>query len=113
MLFVELVLFELFGKGRGTLKEQISAIKPTLEELRSKKQERIKEFSEIQSQIVHICAEISGHGQSNSSSDPQVNERDLTVKKLGELKSHLQELQNEKVPLIVVIWSSKLYHESN
>nr|XP_023884164.1 65-kDa microtubule-associated protein 5 isoform X2 [Quercus suber] len=81
----------------GTLKEQISAIKPTLEELRSKKQERIKEFSEIQSQIVHICAEISGHGQSNNSSDPQVNERDLTVKKLGELKSHLQELQNEKI----------------
>lgn len=113
MLFIELVLFELFGKGRGTLKEQISAIKPTLEELRSKKQERIKEFSEIQSQIVHICAEISGHGQSNSSSDPQVNECDLTVKKLGELKSHLQELQNEKVPLIVVIWSLNLYHGSN
>ncbi|XP_050282844.1 65-kDa microtubule-associated protein 5 isoform X1 [Quercus robur] len=85
-----------FSRGRGTLKEQISAIKPTLEELRSKKQERIKEFSEIQSQIFHICAEISGHGQSNSS-DPQVNEHDLTVKKLGELKSHLQELQNEKI----------------
>uniref|UniRef100_A0A2N9EMT8 Uncharacterized protein n=1 Tax=Fagus sylvatica TaxID=28930 RepID=A0A2N9EMT8_FAGSY len=83
--------------GRGTLKEQISAIKPILEELRSKKQERIKEFSEIQSQIVYICAEIAGHGQSNSSSDPQVNERDLTVKTLGELKSHLQELQNEKI----------------
>ncbi|XVF00165.1 hypothetical protein REPUB_Repub03eG0261700 [Reevesia pubescens] len=31
------------------------------------------------------------------SADPQVNERDLTVKKLGELKSHLQELQNEKI----------------
>ncbi|GMY22873.1 65-kDa microtubule-associated protein 5 isoform X1 [Fagus crenata] len=84
-------------KGRGTLKEQISAIKPILEELRSKKQERIKEFSEIQSQVVCICAEIAGHGQSNSSSDPQVNERDLTVKTLGELKSHLQELQNEKI----------------
>ncbi|XP_062174627.1 65-kDa microtubule-associated protein 5 isoform X1 [Alnus glutinosa] len=85
-----------FSRGRGTLKEQISAIKPILEELRSKKQERIKQFSEIQSQVVQICAEIAGDGQSNSS-DPQVNECDLTVRKLGELKSHLQELQNEKI----------------
>ena len=109
VLFVEFgYFFASFGKGRGTLKEQISAIKPIFEELRSKKQERIKEFSEIQSQIVRICAEIAGHGQSNCSSDPQVNERDLTVKKLGELKSHLQELQNEKVPLIIVVLSLKL-----
>ncbi|XP_059429033.1 65-kDa microtubule-associated protein 5 isoform X1 [Corylus avellana] len=85
-----------FSRGRGTLKEQISAIKPILEELRSKKQERIKQFSEIQSQVVRICAEIAGNGQSNSS-DPQVNECDLTVRKLGELKSHLQELQTEKI----------------
>jgi protein regulator of cytokinesis 1 len=77
-----------------------------LEELRSKKQERIKQFSEIQSQVVQICAEIAGDGQSNSS-DPQVNECDLTVRKLGELKSHLQELQNEKVPLAIVIQSFK------
>jgi protein regulator of cytokinesis 1 len=69
-----------------------------LEELRSKKQERIKQFSEIQSQVVQICAEIAGSGQSNSS-DSQVNECDLTVRQLEELKSHLQELQTEKVPL--------------
>lgn len=95
-------------KGRGTLKEQISAIKPTLEELRSKKQERIREFSELQSQVVRICAEIAGNGQNTSSSDPQVNESDLTVRKLGELKSHLRELQNEKVPLKLLIQSLKL-----
>ncbi|KAB1226674.1 65-kDa microtubule-associated protein 5 [Morella rubra] len=86
-----------FSRGRGTLKEQISAIKPTLEELRSKKQERIREFFELQSQVVRICAEIAGNGQNTSSSDPQVNESDLTVRKLGELKSHLRELQNEKL----------------
>ncbi|KAG7948591.1 hypothetical protein I3843_13G015100 [Carya illinoinensis] len=86
-----------FSRGRGTLKEQISAIKPILEELRSKKQERIKEFSEIQSQVVRICAEIADNGQSSLSSDPQVSESDLTTKKLGELKSHLLELQNERI----------------
>ncbi|KAG6618182.1 65-kDa microtubule-associated protein 5-like [Carya illinoinensis] len=86
-----------FSRGRGTLKEQISAIKPILEELRSKKQERIKEFSEIQSQVVRICAEIADNGQSSLSSDPRVSESDLTTKKLGELKSHLLELQNERI----------------
>ncbi|KAG6628390.1 65-kDa microtubule-associated protein 5-like [Carya illinoinensis] len=86
-----------FSRGRGTLKEQISAVKPILAELRSKKRERVKEFSEIQTQVVQICAEIAGNGEPNISSDPQVSESDLTVKKLGELKSHLQELQNEKI----------------
>ncbi|KAG8480682.1 hypothetical protein CXB51_025272 [Gossypium anomalum] len=85
-----------FSRGKGTLKHQISYIRPVLEELRSKKKQRAKEFTETQSQIAKICAEIAGNGQSMTS-DPQVDERDLTVKKLGELKSHLQELQNEKI----------------
>ncbi|MFQ6646613.1 hypothetical protein Gotur_019356, partial [Gossypium turneri] len=89
--------FSFSRKGKGTLKQQISYIRPVLEELRSKKKQRVKEFTETQSQIVKICAEIAGNGQSMMSSDPQVDERDLTVKKLGELKSHLQELQNEKI----------------
>ncbi|TYJ15813.1 hypothetical protein E1A91_A10G208900v1 [Gossypium mustelinum] len=86
-----------FSRGKGTLKHQISYIRPVLEELRSKKKQRVKEFTETQLQIAKICAEIAGNGQSMMSSDPQVDERDLTVKKLGELKSHLQELQNEKI----------------
>lgn len=57
----------------------------------------MKEFSEVQSQIVSICSEIAGTGQSKSYIDSEINERDLTAKKLGELKLHLQELQSEKV----------------
>ncbi|KAH7548436.1 hypothetical protein JRO89_XS14G0128200 [Xanthoceras sorbifolium] len=86
-----------FSRVKGTLKQQISALKPTLEDLRSKKEQRIKEFSKTQFQIVQICAEIAGNGQSVQSADPLVNECDLTVKKLGELKSYLHELQNEKI----------------
>lgn len=71
-------------------------IRPVLEELRSKKEDRIMEFSQIQFQISHLCAEIAGCGPPNGATD-QVNQCDLTVKKLGQLKSHLQELQNEKV----------------
>ncbi|KAI7981250.1 65-kDa microtubule-associated protein 1 [Camellia lanceoleosa] len=80
---------------KGTLKERMSSIKPVLEDLRLMKK-RIKEFSETQLQIGQICAEIAGNGQFINSAEPQVNEQELTVKKLGELKSQLQELQYEK-----------------
>uniref|UniRef100_A0A5B7A2X2 Putative microtubule-associated protein 5 isoform X1 n=1 Tax=Davidia involucrata TaxID=16924 RepID=A0A5B7A2X2_DAVIN len=88
--------FPRYEKAKLTLKEQISVVKPVLEDLRLKKQERIKEFSETQLQIVRICSEIAGNGHFINTANPQVNERDLTVKTLGELKSHLQELQSEK-----------------
>jgi len=79
------------------LKQQLDTIKLVLEDLRSKKDERIKEFLKIKSQISQICDEIAGCGQYTSVTDSDVNQSDLTSKKLGELKSHLQELQNEKV----------------
>lgn len=94
------MLFGKFEKGKGTLKDQISAIKPILEELRLRKKQRVKEFSEIQSQIACICAEIAGNGQSKNYGDPEVNEHDLTAKRLAELNLHLKELQSEKVQLV-------------
>ncbi|GFS33371.1 microtubule-associated protein 65-5 [Actinidia rufa] len=81
---------------KGTLKERISSIKPVLEDLRLKKEKRIKDFLETQLQIGRICAEIAGNSQFINSAEPQINEWDLTLKKLGELKSQLQELQYEK-----------------
>lgn len=91
-----------FEKGRGTLKQQISAVNPVLDELRLKKQERMKDFYETETQIARICAEIAGSDRSFDSADPEIDERDLTVKRLGELKSHLKELQNEKVCWIIL-----------
>lgn len=86
-----------FSRSKGSLKEQLSAIKPVLEDLRLKKEDRIKALSEIQAQIVWITTEIAGNIPSFTSDDAGINERDLTVKKLGELKSHLEELQTEKI----------------
>lgn len=86
----------LFSPGKGPLKQQISAVNPVLDELRLKKQERTKDFYETETQIARICAEIAGSDRSFDSADPEIDERDLTVKRLGELKSHLKELQNEK-----------------
>jgi protein regulator of cytokinesis 1 len=44
------------------LKQQLAKIKPVLEDLRSKKDEKVKEFLKIKSQISQICAEIAGCG---------------------------------------------------
>ncbi|KAK1277359.1 65-kDa microtubule-associated protein 5 [Acorus gramineus] len=83
-------------KKKGTLKEQILGMKPVLEELRRRREDRVSEFSEVQSQIVRISGEIAGNAGLGNSVALQVDERDLTVKKLEELKAHLLELQKDK-----------------
>ncbi|KAL5716856.1 hypothetical protein ACHQM5_009970 [Ranunculus cassubicifolius] len=57
----------------------------------------MKEFRDVQSQIVRLSAEIAGNIQTCNLNDIHIDEHDLTLKKLGELKLHLQELQKEKV----------------
>lgn len=66
-----------------------------LEDLRSRKEHRIQEFSKIMTQISQISAEIAGYRPVDGGKEQEIN--DLTVRKLEQLKSHLQELQNEKV----------------
>ncbi|CAO2820815.1 unnamed protein product [Amaranthus hypochondriacus] len=85
-----------FIRAKGTLREQQSSTKPVLDDLRLKKQQRVKEFSETESQIIRICAEIAGNDQFMNNAEPQVDEQDLTTQRLAERKSHLEELQNEK-----------------
>ncbi|KAL8158843.1 hypothetical protein V2J09_000380 [Rumex salicifolius] len=84
-------------KTKGTLREQLSAVKPVLEDLRLKKEQRVKEFSQTQSQINDICAEIAGNDQYINDAEPKIEELDLTTKRLGELKLQLEELRKEKV----------------
>ncbi|KAJ6845164.1 65-kDa microtubule-associated protein 1-like isoform X1 [Iris pallida] len=84
-------------KSSGTIKEQLSAISPALEQLCQKKEERIKEFADVQSQIQKICGEIAGTLKIGEKvTTPAVNEDDLSLKKLDEFQSQLQELQKEK-----------------
>lgn len=85
-------------KTTGTIKEQLAAIAPALEQLWKQKQERIEEFADVQSQIQKICGEISGNLHiSDQMETPKVDENDLSLKKLDEFHSQLQELQKEKV----------------
>lgn len=83
----------------------MSKIYPLLEDLRRRRDERAKEFLEVQLQIAHISAEISGDIHSSGSPCPQVEERDLSLKRLGELKCQLLELQKEKVPFSIYFFS--------
>ncbi|MBA0550223.1 hypothetical protein Goshw_014412, partial [Gossypium schwendimanii] len=79
----------------GTINEQLAAIAPALEQLLKQKEERVKEFSDIQSQIQKICGEIAGNA-SEQTGAPAVDESDLSLKKLNEYQVKLQELQKEK-----------------
>lgn len=83
-------------KASGTIKEQLASIAPALEQLWKQKEERLKEFSDVQSQIQRICGEIAGN-LSLTEQAPEVDEADLSLKKLNEYQAQLQELQKEKV----------------
>lgn len=78
----------------GTIKEQLAAIAPLLEQLWKQKEERVKEFTDVQLQIQKICGEIAGN--SNLSESPAVDESDLSLEKLDEFQSQLHDLQKEK-----------------
>ncbi|KAK0600042.1 hypothetical protein LWI29_010997 [Acer saccharum] len=82
-------------EASGTIKEQLAAIAPALEQLWEQKEERVKEFSDVQSQIQKICGEIAG-SLNLSDHPPVVDETDLSLKKFDEYQAHLQELQKEK-----------------
>ncbi|KAH7689244.1 Microtubule-associated protein MAP65/Ase1/PRC1 protein [Dioscorea alata] len=83
-------------KSSGTIKEQLAAIAPALEQLCNQKDERIKEFADIQSQIQKITGEIAGTIKAGEHVKPIVDEEDLSLKKLDEFQSQLKGLQKEK-----------------
>ncbi|KAE8680244.1 65-kDa microtubule-associated protein 1 [Hibiscus syriacus] len=87
-------LVDIPEKASGTIKEQLAAIAPALEQLWKQKEERVKEFSDVQSQIQKICGEIAGNASELGA--PAVDESDLSLKKLDEYQVKLQDLQKEK-----------------
>ncbi|KAI4336589.1 hypothetical protein L6164_015099 [Bauhinia variegata] len=82
-------------KRAGTLKEQLDSITPALKEMRLRKEERLNQFRAVQGQIQKISAEIAGHSD-NVPSTIEVNENDLSLKKLEEYQTELQQLYNDK-----------------
>ena len=81
-----------------TIKQQLAALAPTLEQLGKQKKERIKEFADIMSRIEQIRGEMTGSLEIGQQvAIPQVNEDDLTDDKLRDFQSQLQELEKKKV----------------
>ncbi|KAJ0496180.1 putative microtubule-associated protein, MAP65/Ase1/PRC1 [Helianthus annuus] len=94
-------LLGFLEKTSGTIEEQLAAIALALEQLWKKKDERIKEISDVQAQIRKICGEIVVSSARNQAVN--VDMSDLSLKKLDEFHYQLQELQKEKVMLTYAI----------
>lgn len=90
-------------KRHTSLKKQLECLTPLLEDLRLKKEERIKQLADVKTQIDKINAEILGHFHLHSNG---VEEHDLSLRKLNEYRTHLQTLQNEKVYLVNLLLST-------
>ncbi|KAL6008517.1 hypothetical protein ACLOJK_034029 [Asimina triloba] len=82
-------------QNMGSLKEELKAIVPQLEEMRKRKLDRLNQFLEVMEQIKKISKEIYGP-RDYSSSKMVVDESDLSAKKLEEMHTQLQALQKEK-----------------
>jgi protein regulator of cytokinesis 1 len=85
------------SKKSPSLKDQLSYITPLVEDLKVKKDERMKQFADIKGQIEKITSEISGYGNLNYSvSSLNFEEQDISVRKLTEYQSRLCSIQKEK-----------------
>lgn len=85
-----------------------------VEELKKKKDERLKQFADIKAQIEKISGEIFGIHPVNdagsndawgndgvSSTAVVVDEQDLSLRRLNEFQTHLRSLQKEKVCIVI------------
>ena len=84
-----------------SLKEQLAAVTPLLEDLRTLKEERIKQFSTLQSHIEKINDQISDYNcqHDDGSSKHLNNDHDLSTRRLADLQMQLRNLQKEKVKM--------------
>ncbi|KAK2453783.1 65-kDa microtubule-associated protein [Trifolium repens] len=87
-------------KRSASLKEKLASVTPLVEELKKKKEERVKQFIDIKAQIEKISGEICGTFSVNDnvsvSSTGGVDEQDLSIRRLNEYQTHLRSLQKEK-----------------
>ena len=88
-----LMVLQLENRG-CPLKEQLAQLKPILDEMSKKKDERLRVLQEIRSQIQSIQREIC---PSAPLMEIPIHEKDLTQRKLEELQTQLQILHKEKV----------------
>ncbi|KAJ7558635.1 hypothetical protein O6H91_04G049300 [Diphasiastrum complanatum] len=79
----------------ASLKEQLNAVVPELEALRSKKEERVQQVMEIKTKIQEISEELFGSVQCEDAT-VSVAEQDLYSKQIEDYRLQLQALLEEK-----------------
>lgn len=84
------------GQVSGSLKQELETIMPQLEDMKKKRNERKSQFSEILKQINSISMELAGSTESHLEGI-SIDESDLSMKKLDDLRAQLHMLQKEKV----------------
>lgn len=86
----------LTGQSSRTLKTELQAIMPQVEEMKKRKLERRNQFSEVLDQIDSALKEL---GKSRKELQHMIafDESDLSLRRLEDMKSHLLSLQKEKV----------------
>ncbi|KAI3458258.1 hypothetical protein Pfo_014921 [Paulownia fortunei] len=82
-------------QSTGSLKAELRAILPQIEEMRKRKSDRKNQFIEVKEAIQSIKNEIYGPG-GYASNDTAVDDTDLSLRNFEELHRELQALQKEK-----------------
>ncbi|KAF3774969.1 microtubule-associated protein 8 [Nymphaea thermarum] len=84
-------------KLEGTVKQQLHSIKPALRDMQKRRDDRRRQFLDVQSQIQMISAEIQGTTATSTLQESvDISENDLSLKKLQEYTAKLEQLQKEK-----------------
>lgn len=85
-------------KRSSSLKQKLASVAPLVEDLKMKKDKRLKQFADVKAQIEKISGEISGYSYLNCAiSSLSLDDQDLSLRKLNEFQTHLHTLQTEKV----------------
>ncbi|PIN15460.1 hypothetical protein CDL12_11895 [Handroanthus impetiginosus] len=82
-------------KTSGSLKKQLQAIMPQVEDMKKKRNERKNQFAEVLKQIHSISKELAGSTEENLKTII-IDESDLSMKRLDDLRNQLLSLQKEK-----------------
>ncbi|PON83784.1 Microtubule-associated protein, MAP65/Ase1/PRC [Trema orientale] len=85
-------------KRSKSLKVKLASVAPLVEDLKLKKEERMKQFSDIKAQIEKISGEISGYSHLDTTAigSLTLDDQDLSLRKLTEFQTNLRTLQKEK-----------------
>ncbi|KAL6888576.1 hypothetical protein ACP4OV_009602 [Aristida adscensionis] len=83
-------------QGTGSLKAELGSIAPELGEMRRRREERRRQFADVTERLGKIQREMMMGPGDDRAAAAAVDDGDLTLTRLEELRAYLQHLQQEK-----------------